>query len=248
MGAEPLALVADGRLDSAKLVSLTLRRAGFRVVTADDGQAALARVAETSPDLVLVDEHLPVMSGRDVLRELRGSHPVPVILLGRGGSPSDVAAGLNLGADDYVMHPFDPGELAARARAVLRRSRPGSASGKKQIGRLLVDLDRREVRRDGEPLPLARTEWLLLAEFVGNEGRILRHGELLTAVWGPAYRDDVAHLRHWIGQLRRTLGVRAWDEGPIRTVPGLGYAFDPAGRLPRRRVRRPLATSSPLRA
>jgi len=238
MGAEPLALVADARIESAKLVALTLRRAGFRIVTASDGPGTLARVAETSPDLVLVDEDLPNLSGHDVLRELRATHPVPIILLGHRGAPADVAAGLNLGADDYVTYPFDPTELAARARAVLRRSRPGAAAGKKRIGRLTVDLDRREVLRDGRPVPLARTEWLLLAEFVGNEGRILRHSELLTAVWGPAYRDDVAHLRHWIGQLRRTLGVGAWEEGPIRTIPGLGSAFAPTGRLPRRRSRR----------
>jgi DNA-binding response OmpR family regulator len=102
-----------------------------------------------------------------------------------------------------------------------------------------VDLDRREVELDGKPVAIGRVEWLLLEELVTNEGRIMLHEELLTRVWGPEYRDDVPYLRLWIGQLRRRLGIPAWEEGPIRTIQGMGYAFDPDHLIPVMRSRRP---------
>src|SRR5690606_24172815 len=130
-------------------------------------------------------------------------------------------------------------ELAARVRAVLRRARRGMLSGTRRIGDAEIDLDARIVRREGRSVPMGRTEWMLLELFLQNEGRILLHEEILGHVWGPEYRDEVAYLRLWVGQLRRKLGIPAWDEGPIRTVQGLGYAFDPNEELPRMRSRRP---------
>jgi two-component system, OmpR family, KDP operon response regulator KdpE len=235
----PLVLVADDQPEIAKLVSLSLGGEGFRVISALDGASTLERISEMNPDVVLLDVMMPGMSGIDVLRELRETRALPVILLSARAATSQVSEGLDLGADDYIVKPFHPVELAARVRAVLRRSRRGMLSGKRRVHKAEIDLDRRRVVVAGSPVSMGRTEWLLLELFLSNEGRILLHEEILAHVWGPEYRDEVAYLRLWVGQLRRKLGIAAWEEGPIRTVQGLGYAYDPHGQLPRMRSRRP---------
>ena len=237
----PLVLVADDQPEITKLVSLSLAAEGFRVLTATDGASALAQLSESNPDVLLLDIMMPGMTGIDVLREVREHHPVPVILLSARSSTASVSEGLNLGADDYVTKPFHPAELAARIRAVMRRARRGMQTGQRHVGRAAVDLDARTVHLDGKPVRMSRNEWLLLELFLANEGRILLHQEILSHVWGPEYRDEVAYLRLWIGQLRRKLGVVAWDEGAIRTVQGLGYVFDPKDEVPRMQSRRPRA-------
>jgi len=235
----PLVLVADDQPEITKLVSLSLDNEGFRVITAPDGPSALEQLSESNPDVLLLDVLMPGMSGIDVLKEVREHHPVPVIMLSARGAAAHVSEGLDLGADDYVVKPFHAAELAARIRAVMRRSRRGMASGQRRVGSAVVDLDERKVRLDDRPVRMSRSEWLLLELLLANEGRILLHHEILTHVWGPEYRDEIAYLRLWIGQLRRKLGIAPWEEGAIRTIQGLGYAFDPDGVLPRMQSRRP---------
>jgi len=235
----PLVLVADHQPEITKLVALSLEHEGFRVITAPDGPSALEHVSDSNPDVLLLDDMMPGMSGFDVLREVQASHPVPVILLSSRGSTANVTHGLDLGADDYVVKPFNIGELAARIRAVIRRTRRGMAGGTRRLGAAEVDLDDRRVRIDGRSIRMSRNEWLLLELFLTNESRILLHAEILTHVWGPEYRDEIGYLRLWVGQLRRKLGIAAWDEGAIRTIQGLGYAYDPKGALPRMQSRRP---------
>jgi len=188
---------------------------------------------------------MPGMSGVEVLREVREHHPVPVILLSARSSAASVTEGLNLGADDYVTKPFHPSELGARIRAVMRRTRRGMLMGSREVGNAHVDLDARVVSLAGKPVRMSRNEWLLLELFLANEGRILLHHEILSHVWGPEYRDEVAYLRLWVGQLRRKLGVGPWEEGAIRTVQGLGYVFDPRNQVPRMQSRRPRRPASP---
>jgi two-component system, OmpR family, KDP operon response regulator KdpE len=235
----PLVLVADDQPEITKLVALSLEAEGFRVIVASNGPEALAKLADANPDVFLLDIMMPGMSGIDVLREVRANHPVPVVLLSARASTASVSEGLDLGADDYVIKPFHTAELVARIRAVMRRARRGMLSGNRPIGPAVIDLDRRTVSLRGTPVRMSRNEWLLLELFLANEGRILLHHEILSHVWGPEYRDEVAYLRLWIGQLRRKLGVGAWEEGPIRTVQGLGYAFDPNDEVPRMQSRRP---------
>ncbi|HEY7589812.1 MAG TPA: response regulator transcription factor [Candidatus Limnocylindrales bacterium] len=235
----PLVLVADDQPEITKLVTLSLENEGFRVISAPDGPTALELLSDANPDVLVLDVMMPGMSGMDVLREVRANHPVPVILLTARGSTANVSRGLNDGADDYVTKPFHAAELAARIRAVMRRARRGMAAGTRTVASATVDLDERKVRVDGRPVRMSRSEWLLLELLLTNEGRILLHHEILTHVWGPEYRDEIAYLRLWIGQLRRKLGIPPWEEGPIRTIQGLGYAFDPEGALPRMQSRRP---------
>ena len=233
-------LVADRQPEFTRLVALSLGREGFRVESAHDGVSALDKVSELNPDLLLLGVDLPESSGLELLAELRESHPLPVILVDQQSAAAAVSAGLDHGADDFVAKPFHARELAARVRAVLRRRRR-MLGGRRRVGRANVDLDRRQVELEGKPVAIGRVEWLLLEELVTNEGRIMLHDELLTRVWGPEYRDDVPYLRLWIGQLRRRLGIPAWEEGPIRTIQGMGYAFDPEHLIPVMRSRRPRA-------
>jgi two-component system KDP operon response regulator KdpE len=227
MSTQPLVLVADDEPRITKLVALTLRDEGFRVVTASGGREALAKAEEVRPDIVLLDIVMPDMDGIEVMKELREWRPVPIVLLTAKGAAADKARGLDLGADDYIAKPFHPDELAARVRAVLRRAagiQPGR--GIVHVGDLDIDLERRIVKRGDELVPLSRTEWLLLQHLAANAGKVVLHPELLSKVWGPEYRDDLQYLRVWVSRVRRKLGAPPGEPGPIRTFQGIGYVLE----------------------
>jgi two-component system KDP operon response regulator KdpE len=224
---QPLVLVADDEPRITKLVSIALGEEGFRVVTAGSGEEALAKAEEIRPDIVLLDIVMPDLDGIEVMRQLRERRPVAVILLTAKGSTADKAKGLDLGADDYIAKPFHPDELAARVRAVLRRSsgaQPGS--GVLAFDDVEIDLERRMVTRNGELVQLSRTEWLLLQHLAANAGKVVLHTELLTKVWGPEYRDDLQYLRVWVSRVRRKLGAAPGEPGRIKTFQGIGYLLD----------------------
>src|SRR5881275_1077783 len=232
MSTQPLVLVADDEPRITKLVAIALSEEGFRVVTANGGEEALAKAEEYRPDIVLLDIVMPDLDGIEVMRQLRERRSVPVILLTAKGSTADKAKGLDLGADDYVAKPFHPDELSARVRAVLRRS-SGAAPGAGVIrfDDVEIDLERRMVTRGGELVQLSRTEWLLLQHLAANAGKVVLHTELLTKVWGPEYRDDLQYLRVWISRVRRKLGAAPGEAGPIKTFQGIGYVLDVEGNL-----------------
>ncbi len=230
MSTEPLVLVADDETRITKLVELALGDEGFRVITAEGGREALEKAEEYRPDVVLLDVMMPDLDGIEVMRQLRGRRPVAIILLSAKDSISDKAVGLDLGADDYLAKPFHPDELAARIRAVLRRT-DGATSGADASAILAfddveIDLERRIVTRDGELVKFSRTEWLLLQHLAANAGKVVLHTELLTKVWGPEYRDDLQYLRVWISRVRRKLGAEPGESGRIKTLPGIGYLLD----------------------
>jgi two-component system KDP operon response regulator KdpE len=232
VASNPLVLVADDEPRITKLVSIALSEEGLRVVTASNGSEALRKAEEYRPDIVLLDIVMPDLDGIEVMRQLREQRPVPVILLTAKGSTADKAMGLDLGADDYIAKPFHPDELAARVRAVLRRS-SGVAPGAGIVAfdDIEIDLERRMVTRGGELVQLSRTEWLLLQHLAANAGRVVLHTELLTKVWGPEYRDDLQYLRVWISRVRRKLGAAPGEPGRIRTFQGIGYLLDVDGRV-----------------
>ena len=243
MSTQPLVLVADDEPRITKLVSIALGEEGFRVVTANSGEEALQKAEEVRPDIVLLDIVMPDLDGIEVMRQLRERRPVAVILLTAKGSTADKAKGLDLGADDYIAKPFHPDELAARVRAVLRRSsgaQPGA--GVLKFDDVEIDLERRMVTRDGELVQLSRTEWLLLQHLAANAGKVVLHTELLTKVWGPEYRDDLQYLRVWVSRVRRKLGAEPGRAGPHQDVPGHRL---PARRRAGRSRRIPTPTSSP---
>jgi two-component system KDP operon response regulator KdpE len=226
MNNQSLVLVADDEPRITKLVAATLREDQFRVITADSGAEAIRMADELRPDIALLDVVLPDLDGIEVMRQLRESRPIPIILLTGISSATDKARGLDLGADDYIAKPFHPDELAARVRAVLRRANgPAHAHGVIRVNDYEIDLERRLLRRGSQVVPVSRTEWMLLQHLALNAGKVVLHAELLSKVWGPAYRDDVQYLRVWVSRVRRKLGAARGEPGPIITYPGIGYSL-----------------------
>ena len=176
---------------------------------------------------MLLDLALPDLDGFEVMRQLQERRQVPIVLLSAKGSTADKARGLDLGADDYLAKPFQDEELAARVRAILRRTFDVTG-GPSVVGfdDVEIDLARRLVTRGGKLVHLSRTEWLLLSHLAANAGRVVLHGELLTKVWGPEYREDLGYLRVWVSRVRRKLGTPPGQAGRIRTFQGIGYLLD----------------------
>ncbi len=223
----PLILALDDEPGILRLLKLELSTHGFRVLTAANATETLRLAEEQRPDLVLLDILMPELSGLEVMRALRERSNTPIILLTAKDMDIDKVRGLESGADDYVVKPFSPDELAARIRAVLRRSAEGPNVG--QIVRssdLEIDLNRRIVARNGETINLTRTEWVLLQHLAANSGKVLLNTELLTKVWGPEYRDDLQYLRVWISRLRRKLEDDPSSPKIIKTKPGIGYILE----------------------
>lgn len=226
--AQPVILVVDDDISIQRLVRLQLKDEGFRAVSAATGEEGLERANEVRPDLVILDITLPDISGYEVLARLREHGPIPTIMLTAKTRDSDKVRGLELGADDYIAKPFNPEELTARIRAVLRRSRQQGGTSINDIvavGDLVIDLARRTVHRGQELVPLSRTEWGLLEFLVRNRGKVLMNPEILGRVWGPEYVNDLQYLRVWVSRLRHKLEPGRDGDSIIQTFPGMGYMF-----------------------
>ncbi|MBU2608520.1 MAG: response regulator transcription factor [Chloroflexi bacterium] len=223
-------VVVDDSAEIAEVVSLCfkLRWSGANVLAACDGTSGLQLIETETPDIVILDVGLPDMSGFDVLQEIRRFSQVPVIMLTVRGEDTDVAKGLEMGADDYVTKPFSHIELIARVQAVLRRSQGLSVTAEERpfsSGKLWVDFSSNEVRVADEPVKLTSTEYKLLYHLIRNEGRLLSHENLLTKVWGEEYRDTRDLLRVHIQHIRQKLGDTTEPPTMIVTEHGLGYKF-----------------------
>jgi DNA-binding response OmpR family regulator len=205
----------------ADLVGLYLRKDGFRVVVAGDGDRGLALVAQDPPDFVILDVGLPgSRNGFEIFREIRAKESVPVLFLTARDDEVDRVLGLELGADDYMVKPFSPRELVARVRAILRRTRDAPPSPQiVSLGGLEVDLGRREARLSGTPVALTAREFDLLAYLFHNLGLALSRRQLLDAVWGAGWYGDERTVDVHIAQLRKKLG----EQFPLATVWGVGY-------------------------
>jgi DNA-binding response OmpR family regulator len=222
-------LVVDDDVLVVRLIRTHLDRAGFRVVSAATGPAALDAVAAENPDLVILDLMLPKLDGYEVCRRIREFSLVPVVMLTARGEQVDKLRGFEMGADDYLTKPFAPPELVARVRAVLRRSQVGGTSGGAAVircGELSIDLARRQVTARGEPVKLTPTEFLLLRQLALNVGKPLSHVDLLTKVWGPEYRDDRDYLFAYVRSLRRKLERDPEHPSHLRSERGFGYVLD----------------------
>ncbi|MCU1427724.1 MAG: two-component system response regulator [Actinomycetia bacterium] len=214
----------DGALRRA--LGLSLRSRGIEVLDVATGEQALNVAADGRADLIVLDLGLPDMDGVDVLKRLRSFTTVPVIVLTARDRQADKVRVLDAGADDYVTKPFDPEELLARIRAALRRS-PDAETGPVvvRVGDLEIDLSRRRITRDDEPVHLTRTELQLLELLVRNPEKLLTQEYLLREVWGAGYGTETNYLRVYIGQLRKKLGDDATNPRLIVTEPGIGYRW-----------------------
>jgi DNA-binding response OmpR family regulator len=205
-----------------------LRWSGTSVISAESGSQGLELVETESPDVVILDIGLPDMDGYSVLKEVRRFSDVPVLMLTVRGEDTDVAKGLEMGADDYITKPFSHIELIARVQAVLRRSQGLAVTDEERpfsSGKLSVDFSRNEVLLDGEPIKLTSTERKLLYHLIRNEGRILSHESLLTKVWGDTYVDARDLLRVHIQHLRQKIEDNTEAPNIIVTEHGIGYKF-----------------------
>jgi two-component system alkaline phosphatase synthesis response regulator PhoP len=219
-------LVVD---DEPKIVQLArdyLEHAGFVVVTAHDGKAALNSARGKRPDLVILDLGLPELDGLDVARALRAESNVPIVMLTGRSEESDKLVGLELGADDYVTKPFSPKELVARVRAVLRRlERPKLSSELITVGDVRLDVPRMRVTRSDHAVDLTPTEFELLATLAREPGRVFTRSQLLDAVHGVAFESYERAIDAHVKNIRRKLEIDPSSPRYVLTVYGVGYRF-----------------------
>lgn len=220
------ALIVDDDLALVDVLDFTLRRAGFATVFAHDGEMALRRWQAEAPDLVVLDWNLPGLSGLEVCRRIRAQADTPIIILSVRGEEDDVVKGLETGADDYIVKPFSPRQLVARAEALLRRAKTGlPSSGPLSAGGLTLDTVRARVSvGGGPPLRLTRLESRLLEILMLNHGMVLSVETLIDRLWGPA-GGDRAMVKQLVYRLRKKIEVDPAHPAVIETVGGVGYAL-----------------------
>jgi len=220
-------LVVEDEASIASFVSLYLKNAGYAVRTAATGSEALAAVASAGPSLIVLDLMLPDIDGIEICRRIRQSSDVPILMLTARDEDVDKIIGLEVGADDYMTKPFNPRELVARVKSILRRATPHRKERESDTirhGDLFVDAGRREVKVGDEDIQLAPKEFDLLWELLDHRGLVLTRDQLLERVWGYTFAGDTRTVDVHVRQLRRKLG----DASPIVTVWGVGYKVGPA--------------------
>jgi len=223
--AQRILIVDDERKIVQGLVAY-FQQAGFETLAAYDGRSALDLARREQPDLILLDLMLPEIDGLDVCRQIRRDSAVPIIMLTARVEETDTLIGLELGADDYIIKPFSPREVVARARAVLRRtSGTLAAPTSLRSGPVLVDLDRRQVTVNDHPVELTPTEFVLLTALMRNAGRPLTRAQLLDAAQGDAFEGYERTIDAHIKNLRRKIEADPANPGSILTVFGVGYKF-----------------------
>ncbi len=225
---KPLVLIVEDELPLVEVLRYNFQSAGFDTLTTMDGEEALIMVEEESPDLIVLDWMLPGLSGIEVcrmIRERRKTRASPIIMLTARGEEGDRIRGLDAGADDYVVKPFSPNELVARARAVIRRTRPALAEEVLNYGGVEMDLAAHKVRREGRPVHLGPTEYRLLRVLLERPTRVFSREQLLDAVWGRDVYVEERTVDVHIRRLRKALNG-AEEADLIRTVRGGGYAID----------------------
>ena len=223
-------LVVDDEPSIREVVSLYLKRSGFQVTTAQDGQVALDLLARQGFDLVVLDLMLPKVDGLEITRRLRATTDTPIIMLTARSEEIDRILGLELGADDYVTKPFSPQELVSRVRAVLRRvQRTDADKGERPLiyGDLCIDPQRRLVEVKGREVSLTAREFDLLWVLARHPRQVFNRDQLLDQVWGLTEYIDGSTITVHVRRLREKIETDASDPRYIQTVWGVGYKFEP---------------------
>jgi two-component system KDP operon response regulator KdpE len=227
MDKDPLILVVDDEPQILRALKTILGSSHFRVISAINGEEALALAATQQPDVIILDLSLPDMDGISVCEQIREWSRTPIIVLSVRDSEHDKVAALDKGADDYLTKPFNIQELMARIRVALRHSTQSIGNKETTIvaGNLSVDLARRITLLNSSEVKLTSTEFKLLSYLAANPDRVLTHQAILTHVWGFEESSHLEYLRVYIGQLRKKIETNPDDPRIIITDPGVGYRF-----------------------
>jgi len=220
-------LIVDDEAQIRKMLNIFLTAADFSVEESDSGKQAVRMSASIKPDIILLDLGLPDMDGKEVIASIREWSQVPIVVLSVRAFDEEVVAALDIGADDYVVKPFNAGVLVARIKANLRKAivREG---GEPELtnGHIKMDLIRHEVFLKGEKIALTPKEYELLRYFMVNRGRMLTHKQILNEIWGPAHGENTQYLRVYVGQVREKLENDPANPQLIVTEPGVGYRME----------------------
>lgn len=223
-------LVVDDDPPSVKMTAFLLREEGYEVITADNGRAAVEKVQTEAPDLVVLDVMLPHIDGLEVTRRIRQTMDTPIIMLSAKGETADKVLGLEVGADDYLAKPFEPSELLARVKAVLRRSELyvyDDVQNRITVGDLSLDpVGNKVFRSDGMEIELTPIEFRLLHVLMRNAGRVLSHDYLLANAWGYEYEGYSNQIAVYVRRLRTKIEPEPSNPRYLHTVRGIGYKFE----------------------
>lgn len=218
-------VVCDDESQIRKILTISLESNDYKVVEAENGRDAIAQVATSHPQLVILDLGLPDRDGLSVLKEIRTWTNIPVIILSVKNSEEDIVKALDLGADDYLTKPFNTSELLARIRANIRRNIKSEESTVFINGNLTIDFAARVVKKDNEEIKLTNIEYLLLVLLSTNVDKVLTHRFILKEIWGPSAVENSQYLRVFIGQLRKKIEDDYSNPKFIVTESGVGYRF-----------------------
>jgi two-component system, OmpR family, KDP operon response regulator KdpE len=228
MPTRPHILVVDDEPQITRVLRTTLSTQGYDIRIASDGEMALEIVKDFTPDIVITDLAMPNMNGVELCRHLRRISDVPILVLSVRGEERSKVEALDSGADDYITKPFSTGELLARIRAALRRSRPAPQPASKiELGDFRIDLDGHTVMVRGEEVRLTPKEFDVLAYMAQHPSKVLTHRAILNAVWGSNSVEQFDYLRVFVGQLRKKIEADLSSPKYIVTEPWVGYRFEP---------------------
>jgi DNA-binding response OmpR family regulator len=223
-------LIVDDDRPSLKMTAFLLKEEGYAVLTAENGQDALRLIDEKAPDLLILDVMMPGLDGWEVTKRLRRTTNLPIIILSAKGETSDRVYGLDLGADDYLAKPFEPSELLARVRSVMRRAEAftfGEPQNQLTVGAFRLDpVNNTTTTPGGKCVELTPIEFRLLHYLVRNSGRVLTHEQLLSTVWGYDYEGYSNQVAVYIRRLRAKIEPNPEEPRYLLTARGIGYRFD----------------------
>lgn len=211
-----------------KFITISMKTLGMNIEEAMDGGQGIRMAGSIQPDLIISDLGLPDMDGLEVIQQIREFSSIPILVLSARSEDSDIVAALDLGADDYLVKPFNVEVLAARVRVALRKAVQEEANGSAvlECGGLKLDVLRRQLTRDGEEISLSPKEYQLTKYLMTHSGKMLTHENILKDVWGEAHLDDGHYLRIYIGQVRKKIERDPANPEYVLTQPGVGYLMD----------------------
>jgi two-component system KDP operon response regulator KdpE len=225
-------LVVDDDNGLRELIRINLEHEGYNVIQAANGVQCVQTVREQRPDMVILDVMMPEMDGLEACAKVRAFSQLPILMLTAKHQSEDVITGLDRGADDYLVKPFNMDELSARIRALLRRVPPAYRPLSAGNGQIQIDQQKRQVRVRGEEVDLTPTEYQLLLNLTERAGKVVEHEQLLRAVWGQEYTKDNDYLKVYIWHLRRKIEIDPRNPTLLLTEWGVGYRLVPSEEIP----------------